>query len=681
MFYLFGYRLRFKNVEDKGVTVSIWDTQSMVEVYFPPRIIDLEGGENPLVISSVDTSEDKFTPIRAKEANITFRATNNTHLIHFASGADDRWLVEIRRETQIIFKGYLIIDDLSMPLLPPENEEVTLRATDQLGTLKEQEWLIGGEEVPRGKYKMIHIIAECLKRTNLFLPINIAWNYHEQNKPTEFAWDNIYLDAKTFEKEIGTREDCYTVISKILGMDGFLHQHKGEWWIGHYDEYESGLQYIWRYTGNGDFVSYSVATLSQDIDVADYIDPNGPMFFCNEDQEVNLTRPYKKVTLTYNYDYPKEIVDNIDFERGNFISAINIIPYTAYTVEDWTQKKGYGTFETFPSNSAYIRKKIVNGYEEERVLVLTYTASNSPQNRLQSNPVQVSAKDKIDVSIDFRFASNTSGTGSYTVNIMLVRLVADDGTFYIMDSTTGKWKLSTSNYTANFSPWQYIWNTGDPDIDETQWETASIQGDEIPKDGNVYIDLFALGQVTGGADDVDIYYQNLRFDYKPLINGSYQKYNGLSHSISQNGNYKAVLDEQVYISNSPKPLFKGAFFRLVSGKYQLAGNWYNGYRWTTGLPSPDFIMPFARLQAYSVWKQYKRQYRIINGSVQGLQALPDSTSIYIMQHASPYTGITRRFLLLSFSQNYYTCEWTGSFAEMFDVLDPVGFPDVDVKYI
>jgi hypothetical protein len=151
-----------------------------------PEIIALQMAGDPLHISIVDNEEDKFTPIRSKQAEIKLLTGNGIDLNTFCEGEDQRYYVEIFVDSLIIFRGFMMIPDMQQDFLPHPNELI-ITATD-----------------------------------------NVSSSLH--------FYEVIYLDAKTFEKDISVSEDFYSILQKILLEDSVLFQCKGEWYIVRIDE-------------------------------------------------------------------------------------------------------------------------------------------------------------------------------------------------------------------------------------------------------------------------------------------------------------------------------------------------------------------------------------------------------------------------------------------------------------
>ena len=516
--------------------------------------------EGSLTIKSIDNSEDKFTKIKAKQAVFSFFSNNAYNLNFFAEGEDDEWVVVIymNNAANVLFRGFLDLSTINEDFQPYPNV-VTLTATDNIGLLKDIPLTKADGTTPRGKFKVIEFISWALQKTNLQVNINCVQNLMEENNQGITFYESCYLDAKTFEKEIGECEDCYTVLEKILGQDAMLCQWMGEWWIVRIDEMQAGhyTQHIFDYTGafiqqaNNDLVAYASGAY--------------PRIFLNDDANVSLIPKHGEGKETYNYDFPREIVDNIDFSRGDanpFYTAndgaIRVIK--RYTLEDWTmgRYKASSELALLPSSvTPYIERIFEDDYEKERYVVIPYT--NSEQNPfayIRSNPIPVSMSDKGSVSVDFKFT--TAGGVGDSVSPFALILKGDDGKYYYAAADPiGQWYPATNFGNSAFFSSQYKYFS---DTDKTQFQTASLTFKPVPVSGQLYIYLVGAYNWGNGHGNVNAVYQNLRFDYQPYINGSYAKYRAQYNRVYTAGNYKSVIDEQVYMSDSPKKLFKGALF-------------------------------------------------------------------------------------------------------------------------
>jgi hypothetical protein len=645
------YTLSFTNIEDAVCEVVIYDTASSGSAN-----VDLEGAETPLVINVVDNDADKFTPIKAKEAVIQFISTETENVSLFSSGDDNRWYVEISVDGSFIFKGFLLMDDLWEPFLDPSiGNVVELVATDSLALLKDIALTKPDDTTPKGKFKIIEYIAWALSKTGLSLPINVCNGLTEYESGAVQMYEATYLDAKTFEAEIGSCEDCYTVLEKILGEECFLTQSGGEWWIMRLDEFDTNVARRAIFDEEGVYQSTSDVVLTQ------FIGYNTPMAFSEERTEVGKQRPLKFFRGTYMYEYPKEILDNIDWSRGDLIGVISIPGGAAYEVADWDNYKGgYNGFpETAPFDPAYIKRLFEDGYEKERYVVLPIVpAGNGNGTFLRSNAIYVSVKDKFTAAIDFSFSPGNPSNRVISVGPMGWRLFGDSGTVWDLLRDSG-WVQSSASTMPRGIAYQY--NTDN--VDDTEWQTISKEAPPVPESGELRCYIIALGSTFFSGQEYRL--RNLRFDYTPYINGSYSKYTGEYYKIinSSSGN-KTGREKQISVSTSPRQLFKGALFKLEDSKYVLSEKFYDGREYP-GSFDPDNAHPYGKQQAISVWNQYNRDFRLFNIQVQGLYSSPDLIHSYSITENSEHVN-NKRFVLLYYSVDYKLCSWSGRLIEAYD---------------
>jgi hypothetical protein len=656
---------------------------------------------DPFHITTIDNDEDKFTPIRAKQATIQFLADNNFNLNTFAANSEDsRWFVEAYIEDSVnplvsvkyLFQGFLVLNDLSQEFIDNSaHPVVTLTATDGLGLLKDLALTKPDGTNPRGPNKIIEYVSWCLQKTGIQASVNVMNNLMEESFPGLPAWDNIYLDAKTFEDEINTCINCYDVLTRILGEECFLTQWGGEWWIRRIDEYEGNTNYRDAYNYQGIYQN----TLSN-LSYRKFIGQNTPTQLIAPAALVTLERPHSFVKETYDFEYPKEIIDNIDFSRDDK-NPFYTNTYTdttdnnlvktekRYVLEDWGVWKGTPNNPLNSSVNGYIRRIFVDGYEKERYAVLPQTSSLVPVHWIESVRIPIYQYDKFTLSVDFSLGKNISGSSQTIQQEVQIMVYGDDGS---------KWVYGNDPITGGKYTWaRYIEGNINGDLkirtsydkksqDETQWQTVAATVDPVPVTGEVVIRLFQ----SGFQDQTETRYDNVQFGYIPYINGSYQKYSGQYNKVSQTGDYKANRDKPIYISDSPRKLFRGSLLKKINNKFVLAGKWYNGAvpSLRSGPPS-GYMHPYGFIQAYSVWNQYRRTMRLFDGNLFGLQTQyndpPDLMHSFEFYDISPHTQ-NKKFMLVHYDMDFYRCTWNGFFAEVFDTVIGKKYDDTfEFKFI
>lgn len=658
------YRIRLVNIEGTTVTGDIYDTD-YIDSPLDDVVRTLEQGG--IRLSVVDNDEDKFTPIRAKQVELDFLSTNNFNLSTFITDSpDSRFKVKVYTPSETLFYGFVVLNDISQEFRDNfTHRVVTIKAVDGLGLLKDLPLTDTDGKNPKGYHNIITYISWCLKKTGFSLPINVMNNLRLVTTPETPGYAQASLHAKTFEEEIGSSVNCYDVLTSILGQECFLTQWKGEWWIRRVDEYDANANYYDRYDENGGFIE-SV----ENVMYLKEVRYKGTIELVAPPALVSAERPHSEAKETFGYQLPAELIDNIDFSRGDKLTGPNAITdgyYNTYNVEDWTTARESGS----PTVTPYI-KKIFNSldYEKERYVVIP--EGSGAAHLLVSSEIPVHAKDKISFSLNWRLTTDLSGA-TLTTNIAYVRLYAEDGTFWnvsnlgFSDSSPGEWVQSNATFSLNSRVMQGVHNS---DItDYTDWQSETLDTLSIPRDGVIIIHL--IEHTASGNKET--HFQDLRLDYYAYINGSYRKYSGQYSRVFRSGDYKAKQDNEVYVSDSPKKLFKGAIFdfNFLTGKYFLAGLWYNAaipFIRAAGGTLTEYNHPLGYMQAFSVWNQYRRSMRLFDASLAGLDSdteLPDLMHTYHLRDNSAHT-YKKRFMLLHYEMDLYTCLWSGFFAEVYD---------------
>lgn len=491
---------------------------------------------------------------------------------------------------------------------------------------------------------------------------------------TAHFYDNVYLDAKTFEKIVGESESCYTVLQKILGEDCFLTQWMGEWLIVRVDEFDGNPVYVAEFDEDGDFVGFdSGASFDKNIGV------DQDIYFINEATRVQPQRPNGHIKETFKYLLPKEIPCNVDFDRGtgDEPNPANPDQTINYEPECWEffREGNSGTNADLDSSpvsgsSGVLVKRFENAYEKERYLMIE---TPSFRHYFKSQAIDVHEKDKITIGVDTRLNTNESVTNMLPVH---VRLVAQDGRMWDWDNDTvggvNEWVEVFSGDGWFLYPWRFTRT----DEDDTEWKNISGTSKEFPADGKLYIRL-----VNGFASPVQVRWSNLTVTYIPYINGSHQKYSGqfnrVDRATAQNSGiiqpgYLAAREEEVFISDSPKKLFKGAMFLLIDGEYVLTSRFFTAAPFGNSYPpGPEYCHPYGYTQAFSVFNQYRNTNTIIQYEMKGDvtnagfgEDPPDLIHKYSITDSSLHS-IARNFMLLTFDHDLFMCESKGTMAEVY----------------
>ena len=748
------YRSEFVNFQGEVIRIDICPTDNVIDDADTPAITQMQPSAEPLVISTVNNDEDKFQPIKGKQAVIKVKTDSLIRMGLFTYGPDNLFFVKITNETlsQIIFLGYLITDDLEEPLLPAPNE-LTLIASDRLATLKDVPLVNFDGDNPLGNFRLADLIAWTLNKTGLSLPIRVVNNLrvgtgsfpfsaqfsaslkrillptaaaqyfypgmqfttNSVSNPGPFSvaavaggivslvqlnetvvdegpvtltftdantskhfYDAVYLSAQTFEKEIRSCEDCYTVLSKILGADCTIFQYRGEWWIVRIDEYEGNPFYLATFNADGSFASFDGT-----IDLDRTIGSGKDWFLIGADATARPTRPIGFAKETFNYNYPKELICNIDLSRGtNPATTGNFIGETVEGVPDcWTFYREDAALTNatldqppFAGSAASLRKVFDFGMENERYL--STLNAGGYLHYYKSQLVYVQEKDLITLSVSMRMVVNDPDGNKYPVQ---VRLEASDGTLWVWQYyepfNQNEWKQVLPS-DAWFT-YQWGFDTSTP-YDTSEWRSISAPAIPVPRDGKLYI---LLVNETAGKE---VQFNDLSFQIQSFVNGGYLAKTGQYSKVTRTDpGYLANVDDEVFISDAPNRNMKGALLLVNDGVPALLSRFYAGAPFALGNPpGPDYVHPYGHLQAYSVWNQFRNDLRKIAGNVLWKAGdWPDLPYKFTLTD-SDYNTVAREFIILAFQQSWKSCIFNCTLCEVYNTSTGKVYSDpFEFKYL
>lgn len=662
---LLEYKITFKNAEDVTHVITTQDTDTIdpLDPSQPVVTTDLEGKDQVAILESIDNDDDKTRAIRGRRMQFGFNSDDTTNVETFADGEEDRFKV---LDELTLFEGYLSLADVAEAFQPRPNP-MGLIATDMLAGLKEIEFSLDDETLPIGRLSIMLIVKLCLRKTGHDHPINVVMNLYEEstNPDTTHSWDTTYVDSTTYEKEINEREDCLTVLTKILEAFGcFVTNYAGEWWIIRWDEYDAvGVslvgQRVAHFDSDGLFINFTTENL-QKVIASDY-HPDYEGFYLSLD---NAVRRYDQrcgeVKHFLNYEYPKEIICNIEFIRGTERVESPAVPATTeFDIDCWTMFRGLPNVAN--DGDAFIRREYDTGVEIARYVVLAVQPSLDDY-YIESQPVPVMEKDRFDFSVDLRYdgqVETVAGLG--TTNAAQIRLYGNDGSHWILDpggptDDRSFWILSDATWSTNnrFFVIQY-----DGTDDDTEWRTATFwdsrrtMSPDIPTDGEITI----LLHQTKKSNQFETQFSNLRFTYKPYINGTYALFTGQQHKVT--GTAKKKKEKQMFIGDAPRLLMKGSMSKLVSLEHVLTGNWLD---YISPAPMTLGEAPLGKWIVFQWWNQFRKTRTIIETSIQGMNTgnAPDLPGL-IHDYSIKVGGLDdKKFMLLSHSQDLRLNEWSQS---------------------
>lgn len=703
---LIHYDIYFRNKELDEVHVRISDYSNYDPFDAnPATFVTLTGVAPAFEIETFNTNEDKYSPILGQRATIRFKSTNAVNFSTFAQGEDYRFFVRATysNDTKFIFSGWLLMDENQQAYLPP-GQPVTLYATDGLGLLKDIELSTFTGARPSGKYRLIEVLAWCLRKTEGPFPgwgssvmdgIKVADNLFENNHDNtdNCPLNQTYVDVLTFEKSVTEYEDCYTVLEKILFSRGArVCYYNNFWYVMRIDEYKNTAFFLTTYSIGGTYQSTATTFLDKYLD-SDGTGIYGHIDFVQAQTIQRLQRPSKSVSINVEHRFPEETPLNAAFLHGAVID--DVLPLKTFVIDNWTLLRGFGSHATTTNSSAQIWRRYNSlEYETERYAVLTTpSSSGGERNYIKSSDIQICADDKFTFSFDYSADTDNAINGPASIAVACLALYGDDASVWILgdnisaigDEQVPEWKLSDANHDTNADYYFWFFDALSGADDYRDWQSYSIAAPPAPVTGSVRIHFFAANQLGSAIDDFDIRYNNVKFDYTPVIGASYKETSGERYKMSTTDNYSKKTEQEYFLFDAPCKMFKGAMFYLNMGVYYLTSAWFdrvmNNY-------SPSEMLTigerYLKWQVYYLWNQSRLPTLILNASLFGLDTANTSYaglihSYGVLNALSPTNN--KYFIILSMRQDWHNCQWAGTFAEVNWNADRRSAGDFEFKYL
>jgi hypothetical protein len=493
----------------------------------------------------------------------------------------------------------------------------------------------------------------------------------EDISSTSHIYDTVYIDSLTFEADIGTAQDCYTVLEKLLKDGETLTEYQGGWWINRIDEYDGNAMYVATFDADGNYVGI------EEMDLSKPVGRDEAVKFATADNLLRLDRPKGSITETFRYEFPQELVCNINWERGEYVSdlpavTVDDVTFDAkrYTVECWEYAKhrARGLSPLASQSQGYVKKLYYNDQERDRYLRIdTWVPSGGGEyvpDSFKSEALQVNQTDKVIVNSSVRFNNFDNGDSP---DFLGIELVGNDGSYwYAYSPVPFSGKFLWFNYGGG--PLTAIITMQGPaktsDDDYTQWQTFNLESAPIPVSGNLYFYLpLDIPTDTGSYQE----FSDFSVEYLPFINGSYRQYSGQSYSVRRTDpGYSANRENEVFISNAPITAMKGGMFISNETGFYLTPRYYASAPFALGPPTDQSaVNTYGYLQAFAVWNQNRNTIRKFQGTTLHLgEAWPDIIHKFSLTDTNPNTD-NRYFLLISFDQDWKSCLTTATFIEVY----------------
>lgn len=454
--YRSRYQGSFCDKRGQNIIVTFKKRYPVDSIIIPVQEIQFAGeSDSPVLIDYPDNGEYKLTPVNGSQCEVRIKAIGDFELSSMYTADEKEWRVDISGSWK--WSGYLIPDSCIEPFAS-KPYDVSVRATDALGLLKDVPFQREDLTKYKGYYSDREVLRLCLAKTGLSLNMLVGVNTYEAtmviNDPVS-PMGQSFINTEPFLNEDGTAIDCYTIMESILSRWGCrLHQFNGVWQI--VNVMEKSLDDVSAFQFNPDGFTNGLS-----ITLGNFVRVGGQNRRIRPVGDTSFAKAFKQSEAYYKYGYIANTLFNGDFDK--WTSKPNGLP------DGWSMNGGTtGTTLT----------RYQNGYETSDYYI--EIGVNGTGGIIHDTPVQIRQYDFPTISFDL-----LTETGSYGFSrdrYISVFISNGDGMWFTSDG----WKNTNQAYVIKKDGGDFL-----------KQQKIEIKVDPLDDDYLMTINILAVGVVSG----------------------------------------------------------------------------------------------------------------------------------------------------------------------------------------
>lgn len=571
MAYHLHHTIDFLNPLNEGLHIELYKKDVV-----PDDVTTLLG--NSFSVNYPTGNGDKFDTIISCEARLSFSLypDNVQEFDDFIVTFADEWKMIAYDDNQIVFVGFITPGE-GRAEFQDKPYDISLTAVDGLGLLKGV--LLTKDDGTKfsNVNLIITYILAILNKTGLGLNLRLFSNIVEQSMQDRTqnsnadTFNQTGLHARTFLQNPTEFYDCYSCLERILSEYFCVYQWFGKWVIIRIGELQENVgAKIWHTEYNS---SGAIVNVAQGLYNPSAVGRDRLIHPVELSQFISSNFAIKSARYTFNYSTWPEIPTNNKFERGTLFDSGNVIEnsqvvgtYKKFSIDDWlygitnpSQGSTQPPNGMLPTSDLAYRKSTYNlfGTETLREVVLERNGGVAGHRFLRSEGIPVSQFDRIEINVDYKTSQAGTGTRQYLF-VMLEQLPGVTGAGYRLDNggTAPADGIGTLTWVKT-SSMKFLAKSYQTGEDASQYFSFTLSPPPLPINGTLYIIFMNFDPPVGRV----VSYKNFSLNYYPSISGSLSQIKADYAETSQNGSYKDVIDEEVFISDSTKKVLQGSLYR------------------------------------------------------------------------------------------------------------------------
>ena len=469
------------------------------------------------------SAKDLLDPIRGNGLDLNLEADLSLTLEDLYTEEENQFTVRFYRGNKLLFDGFLKPDGIYQSFVS-DRWMLNLTCVDGLGILKDLAFVQSNGFAFTGRMNAVDVIFNCLRRTNLNLPINTSVNiYYEGLVPSDLLdpLTQVYLSVDRFKKgDYDTLMDCQEVLTSVLNLfNANICQVDGEWYIYKANEIlAQPLVKFRRYLKNTNSFD-KVVTKNLAFTLGSHVNGRYP-HHAGGNQQIEIKGSLSSVRTNYKYGFVKSLNSNPNLNHTNKDYPGWDVINPGYVIVDPAKNSGLLS-EPVPQSFATVIYPIVRsvGVDLLENDIFKFVVSARRTNLAAS----------IDIAVRFRvIIVNTFGTTTHYM------------------TSTGTWQISTA-YNIDLSMGATL--------------NVAIQSAPMPADGKVKIEIWQAIKSSSVIDDL---YEVTKADIENSSTGTAT--NGASgefHTVQRQNRPSSIAKDTIEIFNgdSPSLIYEGTIYK------------------------------------------------------------------------------------------------------------------------
>lgn len=316
------HRLEFTDLHHISEKAVRYDIEE--RAYVGP-IEEMCGGGKPITVRYEGDRDDGSVALVPSHVVLQVLVETNGQYTHLHQSDDRKYRGKLYigddfLSLELYHVGYAIPEFHAEPyLFEPYPLEVTF--SDQLGEMKNLDFLDINDNKFKGDLKCIKIISEVLKKTGLELPIRCGINVFEETMAqavTDDPLDQAYVDSRIY---YGANEPdkCNDVLKSLIEpFRAQMFQSMGVWWIIRLSDSVGTFAYR-EFDFNGDYDSNSTFNPIKELDTPTAIRAGAGAMFANASQRLEYLQNFGYFAITHDLRKDGNLIDEGRFEAEDII--------------------------------------------------------------------------------------------------------------------------------------------------------------------------------------------------------------------------------------------------------------------------------------------------------------------------------------------------------------------------